>query len=352
MLPNIIPTVPLVCILFIISIYTQSYKPAEIHDHKKTYDPPKIIKYVNTDFLKSWTKIETSGKQNCGIYISDLDRRRLIKCVPIGIKNKHNTDKLYDLSNQRKLYMLPMIYNIYVKKNKNIYIEMERMDGTIKQLIYETIPKMIIENMQVDKKTQDDIWSVYTEMSPFFNQHHKKFWWHDKKRQLNKLKSSELTHDIYNAFMQRNIQYINEILPQLRNQITMIHIQLYYLGYRHNDSHLNNYAYMLSDTNEEYMGRIWKGNKVINGKYLKVYLIDFDSIKNFESKTQNEIVKYYNEFITIHEIHEIGVRLHKHKGLPSEILRIINTEYKLPRIDINMNCTSIDEIIRYINNYA
>jgi hypothetical protein len=219
------------------------------------------------------------------------------------------------------------------------------MTGSIKQLIYERIPKMVLDRIDVDDKLKADIWFIYTRMSPFFKDNH-------VTKNLKKLKkSTDLTYDIYESFMNQTMDSINDIVPTLRRQIIMTRVHLYIEGYKRTDNHLNNYAYTLSDSNDKHMNINWNHNKLINDQFLKVYMIDFDSLsEKDESTTYNIVEKYNKPFLKAYEIEEFVEPLvpPKTRDFPAEIIKILTTRYTLQPNDKHTSFRNIHEVVEDI----
>jgi len=307
---------------------------------------PIVTSYDKLNFLSEWKKVSIHGKQNCGIYISDVYPDRILKCTQESrfktMTNTHNIGRRLDL---KGVHIIPYTYNIYAKKHDNIYVEMERMTGSVKQLIYDRIPKMVLDGMDVDDHIKSDIWFIYTRMSPFFKDNH-------VTKNLKKLKKATyLTYNIYESFMNRTMDSINDIIPTLRRQIIMTRVHIYLEGYKRTDNHLNNYAYTLSDSNDKHMNINWNHNKLINDKFLKVYMIDFDSLsEKDESTTYNIVEKYNKPFLKAYEIEEFAEPLvpHKTRDFPAEIIKILTTRYTLQPNDQYTSFRNIREVVEDI----
>lgn len=345
MFPNGSIVIPTLLLLFSIVFMINSSSPNQMDLDKIPYD--------NREFLSNWNIISVHGKQNCGIYTSAIHPDRIIKCTEESkLRTITDAHRLSKQLNQKGVNIIPQIHKIYVKEHHHMYVEMERMMGSIKQLIYEQIPKMALDSLSVDTKLKDDIWLIYTHMSPFFEPNHK----HkliDYNKEINKLKkSTHLTFDTYDLFMNRTIESIANIIPTLKNQIIMTRIYLYLESYQRTDNHLNNYAYKLTSKNEKHMNVLWKDNQLPNGQYLKVYLIDFDSLSEKEAgKTATSIVEKYNKnFIDTYEIKPLvePLTLPNIRNFPSDIVKITATKYTISYNDDPVKFNKVYNVAKHI----
>lgn len=121
---------------------------------------PTLESVKDNTFLNNYREIPNSGQKNCGIFISDIYKDKLIKCgsylhtIEPVLKLQQSHPKYYNLN------IFPKLYQYYKYQDKN-YIEMERLDGDTTELLYEILPRKILDNMPISKEEQDNIYDFY-----------------------------------------------------------------------------------------------------------------------------------------------------------------------------------------------
>lgn len=123
------------------------------------------IPIVNENYLKDYRLISNTGQNNCGIYISDKNLSKLIKCT------SRRNEMLVYLTIQKMIKkgklpsdIIPKLYDIRKKlddDNVSFFITMSRKTGSVSDYIFETyIPK------KLKKKFGENILKIYNVMLP------------------------------------------------------------------------------------------------------------------------------------------------------------------------------------------
>lgn len=301
-----------------------------------------IIKYDNKDFLNNWTKIPNAGQRNCGIFISSEKPNRLLKGGTDGEEVADLNKKMIDIGSHR---VFPEIYKTYRSNEKNSknkrtsYVEMERFNGDITDMLFKYLSKYIIkkyfnENFQCSKDVQTDLYDLFRasipmtmgnpmEMNVYLDKTAKYFFEYPNeietfeklynsfdeekidsmefiefnnikipsyntpseiRQSVNRLKkirkrfkNSKLTEKIYSKFIKYLSNEINFLMPEISKQIFMIKYKLLSAGYTYLDNKLDNYVFKISTEQYEHFGIEFKNNCLFDDKYFYVYVIDWDS---------------------------------------------------------------------------
>jgi hypothetical protein len=122
----------------------------------------KIKKHTDKSFINDWTKIQQSGQQNCGIFISDKYPQRLMKC---GGSVNHEVHELNEKLIKEGIKVFPHIYEEHEFDNKK-YVVMDRLDGDLTEILYEKLPVNIIDEMKIDEDIKNDMKWIYKNMMP------------------------------------------------------------------------------------------------------------------------------------------------------------------------------------------
>ena len=102
-----------------------------------------LIEELDENFLDGWRKITNYGQQNCGIFMNDIYIDKLIKCG-----KSYDYSKLDELNSQ-PLLIFPKIHTVHIF-NSNHYIKMDKLDGDLTQLIFETLLRESISELALD----------------------------------------------------------------------------------------------------------------------------------------------------------------------------------------------------------
>jgi hypothetical protein len=266
-------------------------------------------------FLSDWKEIPNTGQQNCGIFINKNNTDRLLKCGS-------DTDfvKINKINDTAGFKLFPYIHNVYKyidgKGIDKTYIEMDRFNGDVTDLLTRKIPIDIIDSMVLNNGIKDhlvklfyykihstkglnisffdfdptNIYIIKNKLPVPKNQEE-----YDKIRKssipfdifiqkneiynnfVNEFRNSPLTHAIYADFINRYIQSLQQILPTINEQIFMLRYKLYQQNYQYRDQKFDNYAYSLEDNDIEYMGIGWKQRNRYQSKYFYIHILDWDS---------------------------------------------------------------------------
>jgi len=78
--------------------------------------------------LEEWKKIENSGQHNCGIFISDVYPKYILKC-----DSDDKLDKIIEIN--KTIQLFPKIIDS-TKIDKDAYITMQKLDGDITNIYF------------------------------------------------------------------------------------------------------------------------------------------------------------------------------------------------------------------------
>jgi hypothetical protein len=310
-----------------------------------------IPKYYHDDntFLNSWKNIVQHGQQNCGIFVSDEYPDKIMKCE-ISL-NETKYEEYNDLTKKllmENIRISPIFHEIHIFNNQ-IYTIMDKLDGDLTKLIYEELLKYIIGNMNItEEKKREIMWffnhktektshgSEYQNVIvmdyfvKLFENSKMKTYELCKKKQSNTImedenklllslgfndeksisdfiklvelveivKQFQITSNEYFSFINLFETEMVKLLKIIKDQIFMIHDTLKKHGCTYGDYKLDNYGYILKDTNELHMNINWKNNKIFNEKYLFVYFLDPSSGFSCGYKINDIfIVDHYNSHL-------------------------------------------------------
>jgi hypothetical protein len=362
------------------------------------------------NFLYGWYTILNNGRLNCGIFLNNSCADKIMKCTKKTKKISNIMGKMYDviLYLNTPIKIFPMLYNVYHYSDK-IYTIMEKFDGDIINLLFDTIPKMVLKKMDICEDDKYDILLIYTNMADccttsleisrmsnileylyhnddkvneFMKTHETHFDNNDTSMKFNnidvdkfddifiecdlkklhqiknKLGKSRLTYDNYKIFVTNVNMYIQKIYPNIRNQIIMQKILLHEKGFSYNDNKLDNFAYKLVDIQNDHLGIKWSHN-MIDDKLLYIYGIDLDSIIEYDNpiKIINDYNNALHNYYIFRDEHNIKyMRRSMYKGnnfmnLPKDIYKIITCDDIL-ELDIPITThKSLNDIIHEIKLY-
>ena len=297
--------------------------------------PPEINE-VSKTFLDDWTIIENFGQHNCGLFISEKFKDKILLCRD-GISK---IDEYIDV--MKKYKIMPILYSIN-HIGDNYYFMSEKLDGDITSIFYNTIPerisnlsefvqhKDILLKLFKFKKNVDGVYLIrdslfnyfltnpdkLTEYEQKYNEHlqlypNKSYWeipafmfdhltiniaqdepatsvanYRSKIKLINDIKllydTDPITFQLFDNFSKMVKNSICGLLPNIIKEITKIRYNLIKIGYDYDDTKFDNYGYKLE-----------------NSKY-NYFIIDFESglrkIFNDEPNTDQYILnRIANEF--------------------------------------------------------
>ena len=296
--------------------------------YKKKYLDLKNQKGGYTLNLSEWVKIENSGQQNCGIFISNIYPNYILKCGT-------DVSKINEVIEINKIVQLfPTIINS-TNIDKDNYTTMEKLDGDITKIFFNLFPKIVLTQMINEKiinteqkenlltifegkisYTMNNSKSLYLYLDRFvfdylrdpeifninaeyLNSNPEKLEQqikinikginyeifnrkiditkkeYDNKIQiLEKIRSiTNISFELYDNFMKRLLDMWNSYYEIIIKEIIKIKLILYNLGYSYEDPKFDNYGYKLSVTP---INRNFNVPRIFN-QYLYVYFIDSDS---------------------------------------------------------------------------
>ncbi len=301
----------------------------------------ETISTDNNNFLENFDEVELFGQMNCGIYISK-DNTQIIKCQ--NSTECISEDKLKKLKLIKIHYpdykIFPDIYNCYIYNDKS-YILMEKFSGDLTKLLFELLPRHILEKMVEDRRLLPEHVEKYYQLfhilfpktshyeilsqvdcsNPliaYLNTHrdeieqiekicednisiYRKNMYKDV--QLIKYKDMEvgkyisvftnplrtlelmtkffqdgiIKYPIYMYFIEHFKSQFSIIFEQVKKQIYRIKLLLMKIGLAYTDDKTDNYVYMLEDSNHPHLGVNWSSNLIFGNKYFFISVIDWDS---------------------------------------------------------------------------
>ena len=117
-----------------------------------------------SDYLSRYRKIATSGQRNCGIYVSDADPTRLVKCTG------NSQEVLAFLMIQKNIRdgklpadIIPQLYSIYraPDSSRKFFIAMSRETGSISDYVFDTyVPSRIRQQFPLAEQAMTDIYQT------------------------------------------------------------------------------------------------------------------------------------------------------------------------------------------------
>jgi len=333
--------------------------------------------------LSKWIKIDNMGRNNKGIYISNIYPDRLLKIGSDGTLVNELNNKMDSLR------VFPLIYNIYKSKNTEIteITEMQRFAGNITELLFEFAPKYIIKKMNIIEQDKKDMYFIFNIMlnkskkskisynllpihKYLYEKSHKieslKYIFLTQKNKdknfdgfhifkkttfrdfispleniyelENRLKESKITKILFDSFFSQYNKLFNELIIEITKQITKIKLILKDFGKKYTDNKFDNFVFELSQNKREHLGVNWTKNNFFD-QYLYIYVIDWDSgLSNIDTDTNTNIYNY--SVYGTNRLDEILNKvLHNFdlKNINSNINKILNTKYKLNFSNINTN---------------
>lgn len=283
--------------------------------------------------LQEWNPIENVGKMNCGIFISAIYPKYILKCSPTV---SEILDLIKEINVSNKLF--PEIINSTIIENKE-YITMEKFDGDITSIYFNLFPKKVLENMitrgRINKEEGDKIFNLFlgkfNNNTPNSNQIHFRInqLMHDcvkdpeiyklylkfiqdnptlignfnniiiketkyrlfikniksVKKEYSTIKEtlvkitefSDISLELYDIFMTELTELWSTYHEIIIKEITKIRLLLYYIYYRYLDTKYDNFGYILSDERIADLDKSRYSNPpMIFDKYLYVYFLDCD----------------------------------------------------------------------------
>lgn len=280
--------------------------------------------------LDEWNKIENSGQHNCGIFVSDIYPKYILKC---------DTDLKLDtiIKINKTIQLFPNIIDS-TKIDEKAYITMQKLDGDITNIYFNLFPKIVLKNMinkgLINKKQEETIFELFLgkcnysmpnskAMGIYFNTftidrlidpeifslyleylranpqvidkrsdinikgniykdvYHRNIELEERdyrstKNKLDKFKKfSNVTFELYNSFMTQLLELLASHHEIFIKEIIKIKLLLIKLGYEYDDDKLDNYGYILSNTPiDDY--RKFQAPRIF-GKYLYIYFLDWES---------------------------------------------------------------------------
>lgn len=241
------------------------YNMIDIDELRSNYDTEsqiigKIVTelpIIDEDYLSSYKQISSTGQRNCGIYISENDPSKLIKCT------NSSSEILYYLTIQKMVNLgklpdniIPKLYNIHKEYDeKKFYITMSREAGSISDYIFETyIPRKLTE------KFGKGILNIYNLMLPRIL----------LDRSLSyQLSNYDIPFLIFINFDEQELEYISKFLNYF-------------------DMKTNKSAYSLAEiANAVYENKMQNISKKINDGLITIYNT-FNEVNKYGKKKQFE----------------------------------------------------------------
>ena len=286
----------------------------------------EIEEHKDKSFLTGWEKLKQYGQQNCGIYISSDKKDRILKCDWCG-------EKVDEISNINKLIpnIFPKIYFIH-KLNRTCYIEMEKFDGDLTDLIYNILAKYCINKIEGINETQKEMmynmfyalipktfnWLPVDELAlTLFGNRNKELrenvlsfildnepirdYVTIKSKNGNYIVSPYMTINlffvkmntiypifnliqsgvsgiIYEQFLKEFKKQFDIIIPMILKNIKNMKLKLFDINYKYSDNKFDNYAYKTYNSLPEETKREEIDQYIqIGDKFYSLHIIDWDS---------------------------------------------------------------------------
>jgi hypothetical protein len=272
------------------------------------------------DFFAKWTSISNAGQKNCGIFISDSEPDKLVKCTTdIGI-NKYK-QFIEDIGIEQNIFF-PTVYDQKIFDDKT-YTIMKRLDGDITDFYFKYLAQTVLDELGFGEKEKKDILFMFRctlyktmpsdedilvnhvkdiEIFLYYNKHlleefseisndktkkpYDKFMFHGVEAEYKnkypnlikfdrineKLSGSTVTVPMYISFKERLSALIKLVRPYISIGLAKLQYKLLLKGYYYNDPKLDNYGYILYDTpndNTIYIPFL--------KKHMQFYILDWDS---------------------------------------------------------------------------
>lgn len=283
---------------------------------------------MNT-FNIEWKNISNSGQHNCGIFLNKNDATKIVKCVEGDMEQSNNLTQ--SINKIAGFHIFPEIHSYFnFLDNPNPsqrFIEMERFDGDVTDLLMHILPKMCISLMNLDENDAKDLIQIFEYKLPstiqdprlglrfYFtpiirhiiknlNEHGVPDTQEDLARiaqkedikldswiKINdiqntvktfrsfvtKFSTSKLTSKIYNDFINLYITVLNKYIPMINEQMFVLRYRLLETGHVYKDDKFDNFAFTFADQNTEYMNIRWGERNKIGDKYFFLHILDWES---------------------------------------------------------------------------
>ena len=126
--------------------------------------PIETIPSMN-EFNAVWKPVSNYGQNNCGIFLNAENKQKLVKCLFSSNELRKPNDLVVNINRMAHFHIFPEIYRYFRiaddPKKGEIFIEMERFDGDLSDLIQYSLPRMIIKNMGLENDVIDDLIQLY-----------------------------------------------------------------------------------------------------------------------------------------------------------------------------------------------
>jgi len=285
--------------------------------------------------LEEWRPIENSGQHNCGIYTSELYPKYILKCG--GSIYNEMIDQIKKIND--KIQLFPNILDSCII-NKQRFTTMQKLDGDITNIYFNLLPKMILKNMTEEglitteeQKTtllglflgkcnytmsnSNDIYIYLDKFTfdrlrdPEIHELYLKYFsenqhvleqkveipikentyqvynrssidlintdFQQTKATINKIKTMYgISLELYDTFMTKLQAEWASHHEVITKEMIKIKLLLFNEGYVYEDNKFDNFGYILSNIPiDDY--RKFKAPRILGGRYLYVYLLDWDS---------------------------------------------------------------------------
>jgi hypothetical protein len=293
--------------------------------------------YTESEILQNYTRIPNKGTQNCGVFINKSEGNKILICD----KNIFDIDidKIEFLSKNENIY--PQLYDIYYATDTNkIFYLWEKMDGDLRDFIFEHIPRKILKNNNCSEQEiatfiEFIAKKAYTDVKIYFTAGEKIKFFHKKlngsaietphlkgsftslsrhdsitlmHKSADKEKFDEITSflirfmDVFNSKLSRPyfinkiiLEITSEIEYQLNNMIKIItkkRYNMYKKGYYFSDKKFDNIVFQINNVNgkEEYDFFLIDPSSSLN-KIMNKIIIDRIVSRGLSPSKQEEALK-------------------------------------------------------------
>lgn len=290
---------------------------------------PLEIRDSMDTFTAVWKNVSNSGQHNCGIFLNPAQDDRIVKCVGGDMEQSNNLTQI--INHQAGFHIFPEIYSYFTFSDNPVpsqhFIEMERFNGDVTDLIMRILPKMCISFMNLDPGVASDLYQLFEFKIPTtmadprlgLRFHFTPIIIHiinnidtveipktqeqlaelgkrngikveewttvkDIQRTVKKFQefvakfsASNLTKQTYDEFITLYKTTLNKYLPMINEQLFVLRYRLLETGYVYGDNKFDNFAFTLSEENTDYMNVRWGERNRIGDKYFFLHILDWES---------------------------------------------------------------------------
>lgn len=243
-------------------------------------------------FLLGYYEMPNYGQMNCGIFISDTERDKLIKC---DSTNREILPLIAKLNAEQSLF--PKIYDVFDDPDSaQYYVKMQRMRGDITSLFYDYFPTKVLADMHLDSQTAASIMKIFNAKIPKTQGNLSIHVGNEITEDIGSLLAQmrdyfsdvDVNFDTYDNFMQTLLDEISAHYDNIISGIIRLKIELYKEGYEYTDNKFDNFGYIFVDRTDVQDTDINIGDDV----WIRLYILDWGSgLSEADDHTINNIAR-------------------------------------------------------------